>query len=102
MLITQRECLNLRQLRHAPWTRARQLCGPFRAFTSSKYKQSVNGGFRLLNGRLSRCVTCLKRTWTPPGCQVSFGEQNRLQSYIRPVDGVVSPGLYGIRRRGPI
>jgi hypothetical protein len=41
-------------------------------------------------------------TWTPPGCQVSFGEQNRLQSYIRPVDGVVSPGLYGIRRRGPI
>jgi hypothetical protein len=31
-----------------------------------------------------------------------FGEEDRLQSYIRPVDGVSSPGLYGIRRRGPI
>ena len=34
--------------------------------------------------------------------QVSSGEEDRLQSYIRPVDGVYSPGLYGIRRRGPI
>ena len=41
-------------------------------------------------------------TWTPPVCQVNFGEEDRLQSYIRPVDGVSSPGLYGIRRRGPI
>ena len=41
-------------------------------------------------------------TWTPPVCQVNFGEEDRLQSYIRPVDGVMSPGLYGIRRRGPI
>ena len=41
-------------------------------------------------------------TWTPPVCQVSPGEQGRLQSYIRPVDGVLTPGLYGIRRRGPI
>ena len=41
-------------------------------------------------------------TWTPPVCQVSFGKKDRLQSYIRPVDGVYPPGLYGIRRRGPI
>ena len=41
-------------------------------------------------------------TWTPPVCQVNFEKKNRLQSYIRPVDGVCSPGLYGIRRRGPI
>ena len=41
-------------------------------------------------------------TWTPPVCQVSIGEEDRLQSYIRPVDGVYTPGLYGIRRRGPI
>ena len=27
-------------------------------------------------------------TWTPPVCQVNFGEEARLQSYIRPVDGV--------------
>jgi hypothetical protein len=33
---------------------------------------------------------------------VNYGEEDRLQSYIRPVDGVSSPGLYGIRRRGPI
>ena len=26
-------------------------------------------------------------TWTPPVCQVHFGKENRLQSYIRPVDG---------------
>ncbi|MGD8619171.1 MAG: hypothetical protein PVH54_08260, partial [Gammaproteobacteria bacterium] len=26
-------------------------------------------------------------TWTPPVCQVSIGEEDRLQSYIRPVDG---------------
>jgi alpha-beta hydrolase superfamily lysophospholipase len=26
-------------------------------------------------------------TWTPPVCQVKFGEEDRLQSYIRPVDG---------------
>ena len=41
-------------------------------------------------------------TWTPPVCQVNFGEEDRLQSYIRPVDGDYPPGLYGIRRRGPI
>jgi hypothetical protein len=41
-------------------------------------------------------------TWTPPVCQVSIGKEDRLQSYIRPVDGVYPPGLYGIRRRGPI
>ena len=41
-------------------------------------------------------------TWTPPVCQVSIGKKDRLQSYIRPVDGVYPPGLYGIRRRGPI
>jgi hypothetical protein len=30
-------------------------------------------------------------------------EKSRLQSYIRPVDGVtLTPGLYEIRRRGPI
>jgi len=31
-----------------------------------------------------------------------IGFENRLQSYIRPVDGVCTPGLYGIHRRGPI
>ena len=41
-------------------------------------------------------------TWTPPVCQVSIGKKDRLQSYIRPVDGVYPLGLYGIRRRGPI
>ena len=31
-----------------------------------------------------------------------IGEEDRLQSYIRPVDGVSRPGLYGIRQRGLI
>jgi len=34
-------------------------------------------------------------------CQVSIGEEDRLQTCIRPVDGVITPGLHGIRRRGP-
>ena len=29
-------------------------------------------------------------------------EENRLQSYIRPISGDYSPGLYGLRRQGPI
>ena len=33
-------------------------------------------------------------TWIPPVCQVSLVEQSRLQPYIRPVDGVASPGLF--------
>jgi hypothetical protein len=33
-------------------------------------------------------------TWIPPVCQVNSGEEGRLQSYIRPVNGVYSPGLY--------
>jgi hypothetical protein len=60
---------------------------------------SLHAGWQLLefvnDGR-----ECL--TWTPPVCQVNFGEEDRLQSYIRPVGGVYPPGLYGIRRRGPI
>ena len=33
-------------------------------------------------------------TWTPPACQVSTGKNDRLQSYIRPVDGDYPPGSY--------
>ena len=33
---------------------------------------------------------------------VRLDEENRLQSYIRPVGEDYSPGLYGLRRWGPI
>ena len=61
--------------------------------TGSMYEPAVQPKFLLVLKVL---------TWTPPVCQVSIGEEDRLPSYIRPVDGVLSPGLYGIRRRGPI